>query len=201
MASGRLHPEIGVIADWTQAASVLEDLRERRIRGNAVLRIDHDNRLTNNQTRRSEMTQATDSKAVARQYVTAVQAGNEQAIRDLFAQEATWTLAGELPISGVWQGREAILHEFLATAMSHYQAGSISLEITGMIAEGEQVVLQWTSRARTRDGRPYENGCIAVFTIREGKIQAVREYMDTLYAHNVAFSNDVTPLRAVRGGL
>jgi hypothetical protein len=52
-----------------------------------------------------------------------------------------------------------------------------------MIAERDRVVLQWTSRARTRDGRPYENGCIAVFTIRQGKIQDVRECMDTLYAH------------------
>ena len=43
VASDRLHPEIGVVADWTQTASVLEDLRERRIRGNAVLRIDHEN--------------------------------------------------------------------------------------------------------------------------------------------------------------
>ena len=42
VASERLHPEIGVVADWTQTASVLADLRERRIRGNAVLRIDHD---------------------------------------------------------------------------------------------------------------------------------------------------------------
>ncbi len=44
VASDRLHPEIGVVADWTRTASVLEDLRERRIRGNAVLRIDHENR-------------------------------------------------------------------------------------------------------------------------------------------------------------
>ena len=42
VASERLHPEIGVVADWTQTASVLADLRERRVRGNAVLRIDHD---------------------------------------------------------------------------------------------------------------------------------------------------------------
>ena len=54
-----------------------------------------------------------------------------------------------------------------------------------MIAERDQVVLQWTSRARTRDGRAYENGCIGVFTVRDGKIQAVREYMDTLYASRV----------------
>jgi uncharacterized protein len=146
------------------------------------------------------MSEPLDSKKVAQQYVAAAEAGDENAIRNLFAQDATWTLAGELPISGVWRGREVILREFLATAMSHYEPGSISLEITGMIAEDDQVVLQWTSRARTRDGRPYENGCIGVFTIREGKIQHVREYMDTLYAHNVAFADDGIGPGAVTGG-
>ncbi len=34
---GRLHPEIGRVADWTEAAGTLVDLRERRIRGKAVL--------------------------------------------------------------------------------------------------------------------------------------------------------------------
>ena len=35
--------------------------------------------------------------------------------------------------------------DLLATAASHYEPGSISLEITGMIAEHDQVVLQWTN--------------------------------------------------------
>jgi NADPH:quinone reductase len=43
VASDRLHPEIGLVADWTQTASALQNLRARGIRGNAVLRIDHDN--------------------------------------------------------------------------------------------------------------------------------------------------------------
>ncbi|MEV0196570.1 zinc-binding dehydrogenase [Nonomuraea sp. NPDC050691] len=39
MAGGRLHPEIGRTADWSRTADVLVDLRERRIRGKAVLTI------------------------------------------------------------------------------------------------------------------------------------------------------------------
>jgi NADPH:quinone reductase len=35
--AGRLHPELGVVAHWSQTATVLTDLRERRIRGKAVL--------------------------------------------------------------------------------------------------------------------------------------------------------------------
>ncbi|WP_234311747.1 zinc-binding dehydrogenase [Streptomyces griseus] len=34
---GRLHPEIGRVADWARTADTLVDLRERRIRGKAVL--------------------------------------------------------------------------------------------------------------------------------------------------------------------
>lgn len=37
--SGRLHPEIGRITDWAQTSPTLNDLRDRRIRGKAVLTI------------------------------------------------------------------------------------------------------------------------------------------------------------------
>jgi NADPH:quinone reductase len=39
VATGRLHPEVGRIADWAGTGTVLNDLRDRRIRGNAVLTI------------------------------------------------------------------------------------------------------------------------------------------------------------------
>lgn len=39
VAAGQLHPEIGRIADWAETGTVLNDLRDRRILGNAVLTI------------------------------------------------------------------------------------------------------------------------------------------------------------------
>ncbi|GAB3986193.1 zinc-binding dehydrogenase [Actinoallomurus acanthiterrae] len=39
VASGRLHPEIGTVLDWSRTADVITDLRARRIRGNAVLTV------------------------------------------------------------------------------------------------------------------------------------------------------------------
>jgi NADPH:quinone reductase len=39
VAHGRLHPEIGRVADWADTAGTLTDLRDRRIRGNAVLTV------------------------------------------------------------------------------------------------------------------------------------------------------------------
>jgi NADPH:quinone reductase-like Zn-dependent oxidoreductase len=39
VAGGHLHPEIGVETDWRETPQILVDLRERRIRGNAVLTV------------------------------------------------------------------------------------------------------------------------------------------------------------------
>jgi uncharacterized protein len=130
------------------------------------------------------MTHSSDAKSILSRYVAAVEAGDADAIRRSFAEDATWTLAGQLPISGTWRGRDAIIDEFLAAAMSNYEPGSVSLVIDQMIAEGDHVALQWTSRARTLDGEPYENVCLGVFTVHDGKIQSVREFMDTHYAFN-----------------
>lgn len=60
--------------------------------------------------------------------------------------------------------------------------------MTSLLADGDAVALEWTSRARTVSGDPYENHCAAVFRVRDGRIAAVREYMDTLYASEVAFT-------------
>jgi uncharacterized protein len=142
-----------------------------------------------NPERDRAMTTTGDSKAVVERYIAAVMAGDEQALRETFAQEACWQLRGELPISGTWKGQDTIIDTFLASALSYYEPGSVSLEVTSLVAEGDQVVMEWTSRARNLNGEPYENFCIGVFTVRDGRIHAVREYMDTLYAHKVAFSD------------
>lgn len=39
VAGDRLHPEIGLVADWTETAEVLTRLRDRGVRGNAVLTV------------------------------------------------------------------------------------------------------------------------------------------------------------------
>jgi uncharacterized protein len=135
-----------------------------------------------------EMSTAANGRAAVERYLAAAEAGDTEAVRQVFAEDASWQLGGDLPISGRWNGRDEIVDEFLATALSYYEPGSVSLEVTSIVAEGDQVVVEWTSRARSRAGRPYENFCIGVFTVRDGRIHAVREYMDTLYAHRVAFA-------------
>jgi uncharacterized protein (TIGR02246 family) len=81
------------------------------------------------------MSREVDNKAVLRQYIAALQAGDAQAVGAFFAGDAKWTLhAGELPMSGTWMGRDQIMDGFFATAMANYEPGSVELEVTAMIA-------------------------------------------------------------------
>jgi uncharacterized protein (TIGR02246 family) len=128
------------------------------------------------------------SKTVVLRYVEALQRGDADTVRESFAEEATWWLPGELPLSGTWRGRDQILDEFLASAMRYYDPDTISIEVTNVVAEGEQVALEWITRGRTASGSDYENFYSAIFVVRDDRIQAVREYTDTLYASNVLFA-------------
>lgn len=130
------------------------------------------------------------SRAVVRDYVATLQKGDIDALRASFTSDATWWLRGDLPVSGTWTGPGEILDVFLAAMVDRLDTSKpLTQELTGIVADGDTVVAEWTSRATTRDGRPYENDYAVVFVVRDGKIAAVREYFDTGYARRVLFGD------------
>jgi NADPH:quinone reductase-like Zn-dependent oxidoreductase/ketosteroid isomerase-like protein len=175
VATDRLHPELGRVEAWSQTNVVLDALRNRLIRGNAVLTL-------------QEETAQMDPKTVVTKYVEAAAAGDRPAMRDSFAPDVVWTYPGDLPLSGEWKGRDAVLDEFLGAAGDLFAPGTrVTIKLTNAIADGEQVFAEWTSQATGRAGGAYDNKCAAVFTVSGGQIVAVREYTDTDHARRVLF--------------
>jgi len=130
----------------------------------------------------------TEPKQVLQRYLDALLAGDVEAIRDSFAEDATWTVAADLPVAGPWQGRDRIVDEFLAAVMSErFEAGSHVFTFPTMIGDGDTVALEWHVSARTAAGEPYENDYCGIFVIRNGRISAVREYLDSRYAAKALF--------------
>lgn len=125
----------------------------------------------------------TDPKTVVIRYVEAVRDGDLALIRDSFAEDASWTYLGEVPLLGrVWQGRDTIVDEFLGGAGALFAPGTgAEVALVNAFADGEQVLAEWTSKATARNGAAYDNRCAGIFTVREGRIVSVREYADTLH--------------------
>ena len=127
-----------------------------------------------------------DPKTVVIRYVEAARDGMSAVISDSFAADATWEYPGDLPLSGTHHGIDAIVNEFLGGATALMAPGTkVVIELTNVVAEGDQVVAEWTSRATARNGQAYHNRNAGIFTVRDGKIVSVREYTDTQHAAQV----------------
>jgi uncharacterized protein (TIGR02246 family) len=133
------------------------------------------------------MNTITDPKTVVVRYVEAVRDGDLALVRDSFAEDATWDYPGETPWSKVWHGRDTIVDEFLGGAGAKLVPATVVIALKHVIADGDQVVAEWTSDAVTVTGETYSNRCLGVFTVREGRIAAVREYADTQHIARVLF--------------
>ncbi|MFI9328905.1 nuclear transport factor 2 family protein [Kitasatospora sp. NPDC052868] len=139
---------------------------------------------------------ATDSKNVVLRYLRALRERDIPTVLEVLAEDVEYWIAGDLPISGTWTGREKVLTGFFTemTALLDPDA-EYSIEVRNVIAEAGHVVIECVSSSVTRQGTPFDNPIVAVFTLGGGRITGMREYFDT---QNFARAIGVEP--AVREG-
>ncbi|WP_407915497.1 nuclear transport factor 2 family protein [Kitasatospora sp. NE20-6] len=105
-----------------------------------------------------------------------------------FREDSTWTLAGDLPLSRTWTGPDEILGEFVPAMVARLLPGTMEFSVDGVLADGDRVLAEWNTRATTRTGHRYDQHCLAVITVRDGRLADVREYLDSLHARTTVFA-------------
>ena len=125
------------------------------------------------------------NKNVVLSFFENVSAGKVDAALALMADTATWWVAGK-PDKFVLAGTKtktqfAELLQGIGTAMPK------GLRVTpkGLTAEGDRVAAEAESYGETATGKIYNNLYHFLFEVRDSKIQAVREYLDTMHAKEV----------------
>ena len=74
------------------------------------------------------------------------------------------------------------LRQIVETMFSAFDPDDgLKCTVTGIVAEGDEVAMEYTARARTRTGLRYENYYAAHMTFRDGRIAVLRTYADTKY--------------------
>lgn len=132
---------------------------------------------------------ADQSRAIVLGWIDAVNRGDVDAIVGGFHPEATWWVSGSLPVSGLYEGRDAIMRDFFGPALELFQPGTFRLEPKSTVAEGTRVAVEWEGFATSAKGREYHQRYHMAFELTDdGLIRAVREYNDTLYSSQVLFS-------------
>jgi ketosteroid isomerase-like protein len=119
-----------------------------------------------------------DSRAVVQSWVDCTARGDIDAALALFDENAVWENIGSTRFSGRFVGLRRIVEDLIGPLFAELEGG-IQSEVEALIADGERAVLLSRGTASTRDGKAYNNTYAHVFTVMDGRIVAVREYMDT----------------------
>ena len=111
------------------------------------------------------------------------------ALSELLADDASWWLGGDLPVSGLYEGKDAVIGGFLASAAALFEPGTLGFDLRFVSDAGDRVVVEYIGKARgVATGKNYHNAYCTIFECREGKIHTVREYLDTAHAGDVLYA-------------
>jgi len=129
--------------------------------------------------------------------VTTAANANEQLVLDFFAtlstgeleniratlhEDATWTpQVKDVPGAGVHRGRDTIVDTFLAPVRGLFKPGDPKSHVDTIFSKGSTVMCETHGVGTLADGRPYNNLYAWALEIKDGKVFAIREYMDSHY--------------------
>jgi ketosteroid isomerase-like protein len=104
--------------------------------------------------------------------------GDLAGVLNAMADRVEWEKAGKAPFSGHREGRDGV-QQFFADLL-----GAVRIEmfeVDAVVGDGEHVVAMGRERCTVKGtGKGYEQYWAHAFTVRGGKVVAVRLYEDTL---------------------
>jgi uncharacterized protein len=105
--------------------------------------------------------------------------------RELVHPDAVWIIPGTLPLSGVFDGRDAIFDKYLGQHTDDFE--TVTSTVLRTIAEPGVVVVEYHATGRTRKGRDYDTIYYYVVDVVDGLITKVRQALDTQYAQRTIY--------------
>lgn len=119
-----------------------------------------------------------------------IEAGDAAAAFALFDENVVYDLKGTTPVSGVYRGLDDIVKNFF-TPWRKQIVGDLIIHVSELIGEGERVVALGRGEAKTVFDLPYDNDYAFVFTVKNGKITRVEEFLDTALVETAAYGKSI----------
>lgn len=124
------------------------------------------------------------NKQLVRDFLDHYAYGRYQAALAMLAPDSRWWLPGhpqEFPAAG-WVDK-ATVERRLAGNLELLPHG-IEISVGAITAEDDRVAVEAESKAKLVNGTLYHNRYHFLFVVRDGRIQVVKEYLDTLHVMN-----------------
>jgi uncharacterized protein len=130
---------------------------------------------------------AEDNRAVIVQYFDVISGKDASVtIGDLLSEDVVWHVPQSNPDikPNPRVGFDAVMDIFVS-GVNIYQQGSMDVQLQRLVADEDCVMSQFTLLAKLANGKDYKNDYIMLFSVKDGKINGVWEYLDTLYQYQL----------------
>jgi uncharacterized protein len=127
---------------------------------------------------------ATTHKQLVESVFAALAQGNTRPFADAMADDFSWTISGHGLWSRTWRGKQQVREGLMAPLFAQF-ADTYRNRATRIIAEGNAVVVECRGAVATKAGQRYDNHYCYVIEMRDGRMHALTEYMDTALAEAV----------------
>jgi uncharacterized protein (TIGR02246 family) len=134
------------------------------------------------------MTDLEANKAIAVAYLKAISSGDTDALADMFTEDGVIIVESNTKLPPEIRGREPI-REFMRGIPLLFPDTGLAIHPDEMTAEGDRVAVVAHSDAVHVSGKPYRNRYHFLIRIRDGKIVASHEYLDSLHLSDVFFGD------------
>lgn len=94
------------------------------------------------------------------------------------ADDVSWTFFGRHRFAGTFKGKDELMNGLFAVIGEVLEDG-IKLHVKSIVADGSRVIVEGKGEARSNAGLDYNNDYCLFFDVEAGKIQHVREYLDS----------------------
>lgn len=118
------------------------------------------------------------NKEIMQSVFAEMAAGNHQPFLDILADDIEWTWMGTYRWSRSFKGKDVVVNKLFGST-SAMLAEPSKVFVQNFIAEGNDVVVEFRGENKLLDGRSYNNIYCWVCSFSGGKLQTLREYMDT----------------------
>jgi ketosteroid isomerase-like protein len=126
------------------------------------------------------------NEQLIRTFFETLSTGDLERVRPMLHEDATWTvMASGIPGAGEKKGRKAIIDEFLAPVRGIFEDGDPKVSVVNVISKGRLVAAETRGAGRLKNGTPYNNVYAWMIEVDDGKIRALREYMDSYYVSTI----------------
>jgi hypothetical protein len=127
-----------------------------------------------------------DNERLVLRFFEVLSAGDLEAVRELLHEEVTWKpQIRDVPGAGVHRGKKGIVDDFLRPIRGLFRPGDPKVIVGTIASKGSLVIAEARGIGKIADGRDYDNLYAWAFDLRDGKILAIREYMDSHYVINL----------------